>query len=121
MTKAQYMAVMKFLGVKQRLLNCIIPWPVLPSLYRYSGVRKFLLAFLLVISCNYLALAAARTASVSGNWSNTATWGGSAVPVAGDAVTINSGITVTVNANASCTSLDFLSTATVASNVNISS
>lgn len=34
------------------------------------------------------------TASVSGNWSNTATWGGSAVPVDNDAVAINAGITV---------------------------
>src|ERR1051326_7120845 len=41
--------------------------------------------------------AAARTASVSGNWSSTATWGGQAVPVAGDTVTINVGVTVTVD------------------------
>jgi hypothetical protein len=40
---------------------------------------------------------AARTASVSGPWSSTATWGGSAVPTSLDAVTINSGITVTVD------------------------
>jgi hypothetical protein len=37
---------------------------------------------------------AARTASVSGKWSATATWGGSAVPVDGDTVTINSGVLV---------------------------
>ncbi len=37
---------------------------------------------------------AARTASVSGLWSNTATWGGSAVPVDGDTITINTGIIV---------------------------
>ena len=54
------------------------------------------------------ASAAARTASVSGNWNNTATWGGSSVPIAGDTVTINSGITVTVTAAAACTSIDFL-------------
>lgn len=35
-----------------------------------------------------------RTASVSGNWSNTATWGGSAVPTDGQSVAINGGITV---------------------------
>jgi hypothetical protein len=51
---------------------------------------------------------AARTASVSGNWNNTATWGGAAVPTSADAVTINSGITVTVDiAGAQCASLTF--------------
>jgi hypothetical protein len=44
-------------------------------------------------------MAAARTASVSGNWSNTATWGGAAVPVAGDNIILNSGITLTVDVN----------------------
>ncbi len=39
---------------------------------------------------------AARTASVTGNWADTATWGGSSAPVAGDTVVINTGITVTV-------------------------
>ncbi len=37
---------------------------------------------------------AARTASVSGDWSNTVTWGGAAVPVNSDTVTINSGVVV---------------------------
>jgi hypothetical protein len=51
---------------------------------------------------------AARTASVSGNWSSTTTWGGAAVPTSADAVTINSGITVTVDiALAQCASLTF--------------
>lgn len=53
------------------------------------------------------AEAAVRTASVTGNWNSTATWGGSSVPVAGDTVTINSGITVTVTANAACSSIVF--------------
>ncbi len=48
---------------------------------------------------------AQRTASVSGNWSSTATWGGQPVPTASDAVTINSGVTVTVDQNASCASI----------------
>jgi hypothetical protein len=39
---------------------------------------------------------ALRTASVTGNWNNTATWGGSSVPVNGDHVVINNGITLTV-------------------------
>lgn len=37
---------------------------------------------------------AARTASVSGKWSATATWGGAAVPVDGDTVTINASVLV---------------------------
>ncbi|MCX6158131.1 MAG: T9SS type A sorting domain-containing protein [Ignavibacteriae bacterium] len=48
-----------------------------------------------------------RTATVSGNWSDRATWGGSSVPVAGDIVTINSGITVTVDVAAACASITF--------------
>ena len=54
------------------------------------------------------AFAAARTASVSGNWNSTATWGGSSIPVAGDTVTINSGVIVTVTAAAACTSVSFV-------------
>jgi hypothetical protein len=47
-----------------------------------------------------------RTASVSGNWNNTATWGGASVPSVSDAVTINVGVTVTVNiTNATCLSM----------------
>ena len=52
---------------------------------------------------------ATRTASSTGNWSSTTTWGGSAVPTSDDDVRINSGITVTVDvADAQCQSLDFL-------------
>ncbi len=43
-----------------------------------------------------LVSGAARTASVTGNWNNTATWGGSAAPVSGDTAVINDGITVTI-------------------------
>lgn len=38
-----------------------------------------------------------RTASVSGNWTDTATWGGSLMPLAQDNVTINSDVRVTSN------------------------
>ena len=41
--------------------------------------------------------AATRTATVTGNWDATATWGGNPVPVAGDNIIINSGVIVTVN------------------------
>lgn len=37
---------------------------------------------------------ATRTASVSGNWSETATWGGQSVPANGDTVIINQGVEV---------------------------
>lgn len=46
-----------------------------------------------------LDLAAQKTATVSGNWSNPATWTPSGVPAASDAVIINPGITVTVDVN----------------------
>lgn len=59
-------------------------------------MRKiFLLSLFVCVSC----FGVARTASVTGNWSNTATWGGSSVPGNGDTITINSGITVTVDVN----------------------
>ncbi len=43
--------------------------------------------------------AAMKTATVTGNWNSTTTWGGAAVPVTGDTVVINSGVKVTVNVN----------------------
>jgi hypothetical protein len=54
---------------------------------------------------NTTTLAATRTASVTGNWSSTTTWGGSSVPTSSDDVVINSGITVTVDANAECNTI----------------
>jgi fibronectin-binding autotransporter adhesin len=46
-----------------------------------------------------------RTASVNGNWSSTATWGGNSVPTSANAVTINNGISVTIDvADARCAS-----------------
>ena len=60
--------------------------------------------------------AAARTASASGNWSATTTWGGSAVPVVGDAVTISSAATVTVDVPAVCASIAIAQRTTSGSN-----
>ena len=42
---------------------------------------------------------AAYTASVTGDWDNSATWGGGGVPGDGDTCVINNGITVTVTSN----------------------
>ncbi len=73
-------------------------------------MNKYLLigkriATLLVLLVTATALNAQRTASVSGNWNSTTTWGGSSVPTASDAVTINNGVTVTINTTASCASI----------------
>ena len=66
-------------------------------------MKKILLfSFFLISLIGY----SQRTASVTGNWSNSATWGGSSVPNNTHAVTINSGITVTVDANATAASID---------------
>ena len=43
------------------------------------------------------AQAATKTASVTGNWNATATWGGSPIPTSSDDVIINSGVTVSFN------------------------
>ncbi|MCX6226447.1 MAG: hypothetical protein NTV01_17140, partial [Bacteroidia bacterium] len=71
----------------------------------------------LVIACFFLTVGIAgqaqRTASVSGNWSNTATWGGAAVPTAAQTVTINNGITVTVDIAAACNTLTTVNTGTL--------
>ena len=82
-------------------------------------IKQTALALVLLVSATVVN--AQRVASVTGVWSDPATWGGSAVPTAAETVTINSGITVTVDVAASCASLSFLQTATVNSNVNVNS
>jgi hypothetical protein len=72
------------------------------QLYRNFFIIIGLLLLLAVSQAN----AASRIASVSGNWDNTATWGGAAVPTAADDVTINNGINVSINGTTnSCLSL----------------
>jgi hypothetical protein len=52
------------------------------------------------------AIAATRTASQTGNWNATSTWGGSSFPVSGDTVIINGNYTITINVSgAACNSL----------------
>jgi len=59
-------------------------------------IKKSLLTFLFILG--FLLIAnAQRIASVSGNWSNTSTWGGAAIPTIAETVSINSGITVTMD------------------------
>ena len=62
-------------------------------------MRKILSLISIIICLLFLpdlCHATARTASVTGLWSATATWGGT-VPVDGDSVTINTAVTVTMN------------------------
>jgi len=75
---------------------------------------------LLVIFCLafYFNASAQRIASVSGPWSSTVTWGGAAVPTAGQTVVINNGISVTVDIAAVCSSLT-VNTGNAASAVTI--
>jgi hypothetical protein len=70
-------------------------------------VQRVMFILAILVGQNYILNGAARTASVSGNWSNTATWGGAAVPTSSDDVTINSGITVTVNVAAAANTITF--------------
>jgi hypothetical protein len=67
---------------------------------------------LLTLFCTAAVNAAPRTSSQSGNWNDSATWNGDPVPVAGDAVTISSGQTVTVSDPQACASLTVNSSAT---------
>jgi len=61
----------------------------------------------------YPATGAIRTASVSGNWGSTATWGGSSIPTSADDVTINNGINVTLNGSAVCKTLKTINTGSI--------
>ena len=69
-------------------------------------MRNLRITSLLLLCCLCLkGLAATRTASQSGTWSSTATWGGSAAPIAGDVVVIDT-YTVTVDiSTAECASI----------------
>ncbi|MDP3046849.1 MAG: hypothetical protein Q8O07_05165, partial [Chloroflexota bacterium] len=58
----------------------------------YQSTAKFISAIMIVMLVLVAlpvtpAHAADRTASVSGNWSDTATWGGATVPTSADDVT----------------------------------
>ena len=87
-------------------------------------MKHFTFFFLIVFSVLLMTaetFGVTKTASRTGNWSDTRTWGNNPVPTSSDNVYINAGITVTVTANASCNSLTFKSGATSNSTVSINS
>ncbi len=59
-----------------------------------GGVLRSLLAAIFLVVGGVGAWGATWTASVSGNWTNPATWGGGGTPAAGDDVIISPGIKV---------------------------
>jgi hypothetical protein len=61
------------------------------------------------------------TSVASGNWNSDATWSGTGIPVAGDIVNIANGHTITVTADAACTSITFPAGNTSNSTVILSS
>jgi len=65
--------------------------------------KSFLIIGLLVVV--QTVFAASYTATQSGNWNATSTWGGSGYPQAGDDATINQGYTITLTADAACANL----------------
>ncbi|MEI6061487.1 MAG: G8 domain-containing protein, partial [Bacteroidota bacterium] len=74
-------------------------------------IAKKLLLTVAFILLGCQVYSATRTASVSGNWNSTSTWGNLSVPVSGDDVIINSGITVTMNSNpGSCNNITIYGT-----------
>ena len=66
------------------------------------GLRFFLITFLVVLLSN--TYASSVTATQSGNWNQTDTWGGSAVPSCYDTIVIPAGITVTITSTVNLTS-----------------
>ena len=77
---------------------------------KFSGfaARSLCAMFAIVVLTANSVDAANRTASVTGEWNDQATWGGATVPGADDNVTINSGITVTISGYAAvCNRINF--------------
>jgi len=72
---------------------------------KYFLKMSIALAVAMIVLLSSSDVLAQRTASVSGLWSSTTTWGGQPVPTVSDAVTINNNITVFVDVTAQCASL----------------
>lgn len=82
------------------------------SFYEMKPFRIIWLCVISLLLCPAV-WSATRTASQSGNWNSTSTWGGNPVPVAGDAEVINTySVTVDIN-TAACASVS-LGTGTAA-------
>lgn len=65
--------------------------------------------FIHLLAAGNMAFGALRTASVSGNWDDVATWGGQPVPTSADDIIIAAGVTVTMNVNGSCLTISDMS------------
>ncbi|MDR7212677.1 discoidin domain-containing protein, partial [Flavobacterium piscis] len=83
------------------------------------GTTAKWLCFVLLFMVSF-ANAANRYAVATGNWNSTLTWSsssggaaGASVPVAGDVVYVEGGRTVTISANAACTTLNIASGSTL--------
>ena len=73
--------------------------------------NPFILLVVLIFAIGVQVQAATRTASVTGDWSSTTTWGGAAVPTVNDDVIIGSGVTLTIDiSGASCATLTMQAT-----------
>lgn len=59
------------------------------------------------LACAGISYAASVTAENSGSWSDTATWAGGVLPTDADSVTINSGVTVTLDTAATVEKLNY--------------
>ncbi|MCX6305086.1 MAG: YDG domain-containing protein [Bacteroidetes bacterium] len=87
---------------------------------------KIIVVFIIVATAMGQVAWGARYSVASGNWNATSTWsassGGAAgvsVPVAGDVVYIENGYTITVTADAACTTLNFAETSPSVSSGNL--
>jgi hypothetical protein len=86
---------------------------------KFYSLKFFFLTVAFVLAA-FVLNAQTRTATASGNWNSTTTWGGASVPASANDVVINPGVTVTVNvAAAACNSITFTA-GTTGSTITIS-
>jgi Secretion system C-terminal sorting domain len=78
---------------------------IMEKYFTNSAFKAFVFTCLLMVGMTSQVMAVTKTASVSGNWSSTATWGGAAVPATGDDIIIANGVTLTMDVNATCFSV----------------
>jgi hypothetical protein len=83
-------------------------------------ILTILTAIVALLGATTRIQAASYTATVSGNWNATATWGGSGPPIAGDTATINAGVNVTLSAAAACATLTVNGTLTANNAITVS-